>query len=475
MTGPAISDETIPANPAAQLGAVSGALLVIANIIGVGVFTTTGFMVGAVPSPPAILLAWLLGGVAALCGTLTYAELGAAIPRNGGEYRLLSRIYHPAVGFTAGWVSLIVGFSAPLALFAKAFGTYLQQVVSMHSPVDPRQGEVPPWLSPEMTAGLILIFACAVLHAVHVKTGSRLHNAFTVCKIGLILLFCAAGALRGDSARLANEPGQPFAESCLSASFAVQLVYVSFSYTGWNAALYLAGEFRHPQRDIPRALFSGVGIVTALYFGMNVVFFISAPLAELSGQEAVAHVAAEHLFGPQGGRFVSLLIVAGLVSTVSANLLAGSRVYEAIGADFTLLRFLTVRPADGGPVAAIALQAVVAVMMLVTATFDGLLKYVGVTLSLSAVVTVLGAIVLRWREPDLPRPYRTWGYPITPAIFVALEGWMIFFSVRKDPLTGACGAATVASGLLLYGLLQFAKSKSEVAKPQASGESQDDQ
>src|SRR5262249_28988408 len=157
----------------------------------------------------------------------------------------------------------------------------------------------------------------------------------------------------------------------------------------------------------------------------------------LSGQEKVAHVAAVHLFGEEGGRLVSSLIVAGLVSTVSANLLAGSRVYEAIGADFAPLHFLKWRPRQGGPVAAIALQAVAAAIMLVPSSFEGLLKYIGVSLSLFAAITVLGAGVLRWREPGLPRPYRTWGYPLTPLVFLVLEGWMIFFTVQQNPSTAA--------------------------------------
>lgn len=426
------------------LGVMTGTLLIVANMIGVGVFTTTGYMVSAIPSPPAVLLAWLLGGVAALCGALTYAELGAALPRNGGEYLLLSRIYHPAVGFTAGWISLVVGFSAPLALFAMAFGTYLQAVFPEIAPVP---------------AGLCLIFIFAVLHAFHVETGNRFHNAFTLGKVGLILLFIVAGAMRGTPSQLGAPSPHSLPQHVFSPSFAVQLVYVSFAYAGWNTAAYLAGEFRRPQRDIPRAVLIGVVVVTLLYLGLNLVFLSAAPLSELAGQAKVGHVAATHLFGESGGRLVSLLIVAGLVSTVSANLMSGPRVYEAMGADFPRLRLLKLRRAGGGPVVAIALQAGLAATMLVTSSFGGLLAYVGVTLSLCAAVTVTGVMVLRRREPELPRPYRIWGYPWTPLMFLILEGWMIVFAVKDEPMTAVYGAITIVVGLIAYLLVREAKTK----------------
>lgn len=423
----------------ATLGLTTGTLLIVANMIGVGVFTTTGYMVSAIPSPVAVLIAWLIGGLAAMCGALTYAEFGAALPENGGEYQLLSRIYHPAVGFTAGWISLVVGFSAPLALFAMAFGTYLNAVYPM----------VPP-----IPAGLCLILICALLHSFHVETGSRFHNAVTFGKVGLILLFIVAGIVRGSPALLDGISEKSLPTHIFSPAFAVQLVYVSFAYAGWNTAAYLAGEFRHPQRDIPRAVIIGVVVVTLLYFGLNLVFLTAAPLAELAGQEKVGHVAATHLFGEQGGRIVSLMIVAGLISTISANLMSGPRVYEAMGADYPKLRMLRIRRTGGGPIVAIALQAGIAAVMLVTSSFEGLLTYVGVTLSLCAAATVLGTIVLRIREPDLPRPYRTWGYPLTPLVFLVLEGWMIAFTVRNRPMSAAFGGATIAIGLAAYLVLR---------------------
>lgn len=421
------------------LGIVTGTLLIVANMIGVGVFTTTGYMVSAIPSPPAVLLAWLCGGLAALCGALSYAELGSALPRNGGEYRLLSRIYHPAIGFAAGWVSLIVGFAAPLASFALAFGSYLQAVVPEVAPVP---------------AGLCLILFCAVLHSLHVSWGNRFHNTLTLGKIGLIVVFIVVGLIWGDPARLSVESDRSVAQLLASPNFAVQLVYVSFAYAGWNTAAYLAGEFRHPERDILRSVLIGTVLVSLLYLALNAVFLAAAPMSELAGQDRVGHVAATHLLGKSGGSVMSLLIVIGLVSTVSANLIAGPRVYEAVGIDFPRLGFLGIRRAGGGPVVAIALQAAIAATMVLVSSLQGLLTYIGVTLSLCAAATVLGVYVLRWREPELNRPYRTWGYPLTPLVFLAVEGWMIVFALRQNPLTGVCGTVTIATGLFLYWLVR---------------------
>jgi APA family basic amino acid/polyamine antiporter len=424
------------ADKAGGIGLTTGALLIVANMIGVGVFTTTGYMAGALGSPVAILAAWAIGGVAALCGALAYAELGAALPRNGGEYQLLSRIYHPAFGFTAGWVSLIVGFAAPLAAFALAFGKYVQVLFP------PDASPVPP-----VTAGGLLILVLAILHAVHVGKASWTHNAFTLFKVGLIVAFIVAGLVGGDLSRVTSRGEQSFSDAMLSPLFAVQLVYVSFAYTGWNTAAYLAGEFRRPTREIPLAILLGTVIVAVLYLGLNAVFLAAAPLAELKDKPEVAHVAAVSLFGSAGGKWISIMIALGLISAASANTMAGPRVYEAMGYDYPLLRFLKLRRAGGGPVVAIALQAVLAAIMLFTSGFDALIRYIGVTLSLVAALAVLGVIVLRIREPNLPRPYRTWGYPVTPLIFLALELWMVSFAVRKDVIAVNAGLSA-ANGWL---------------------------
>lgn len=431
-----------PTDERRRLGGFTATLLVVASMVGTGVFTTTGVVVADVPSSPAVLMAWLLGGVLALAGALAYAELGAALPRNGGEYHLLGRIYHPSIGFVAGWVSLFVGFSAPIAASALAFGSYLGAVVPGVDPV---------------AAAVVLISVLSGLHAFDVRLGSGIQNVFTVGKLLLVAGFAVAGgvAVAGLDAP-AEAPavaGVALGDALLSPAFAVGLILVSFAYCGWNGAVYIAGEVRNPGRTLPAALLIGTALVAVLYVALNAVFLSAVPLGELSGAVEVGDLAARRLFGDGAGAVLSSLISLALVSSVSAMLMAGPRVLEEMGADHPALRPLSGRTGRGGPALAVFIQAIVAINMVVTASFGTLLAYIGFTLSISAGLTVAGVYVLRAREPDLPRPYRTWGYPVTPALFIALSLWMIVHTLAERPEAAIPGLGTLASGFLLYALL----------------------
>jgi len=458
--------------PPRALGGSTAILLIVASMIGAGVFTTTGFLVRDLGSTTAVLIAWGLGGLTALCGALAYAELAAALPHNGGEYSLLSRIYHPGVGFIAGWVSLIVGFSAPMAAAAIAFGEYL--------------GRLFPSLDPT-ASGLTAILALALLHGLRVRLGGLVQNVVTAATILLIVAFILGGLAFGDYSRLTAVTDPKTLSALASPAFAVGLVYVSFAYSGWNAAAYIAGEVAEPSRSIPRALVKGTLLVTGLYLGLNLVFLVGAPASELAGQVEVGYIAAEHLFhAPLVTAGLTLIVALGLLTTVSALMMAGPRVYEALGADYPRLRHLAQRLTQGtdnaiaeiaeidsglspaaaeatsaaggrGPATAIALQAVIAAAMMLTATFSDLLTYMGITLALSSGLTVAGVFVLRRREPALPRPYRTWGHPFTTLLALGLMSWMIIFTVAERPLTALFAAATLVAGLALYLVVRPAK------------------
>jgi len=425
------------AEPGRRLTFPAAVVLVVSSMVGTGIFTTTGLLVRDLGSPVAVLAAWLLGGVLALCGALSYGELAAALPRNGGEYQLLSRIYHPAVGFAAGLVSLVVGFSAPLAASALAFGHYLSAVFPG---------------TPPAAAGMALVAVAAVPHAVNVRLGGRVLVSVTALEVALLAVFVAAGAARGEPARLLAGGGRT-AAAALGPAFAMALVYVSFAYSGWNGAVYLAGEVRDPSRTVPRALLAGTGGVVALYLALNVVFLAAAPAGELAGVVEVGHVAAVRLLGRDGGRALSALVALVLASSVSAMLMAGPRVYERMGLDYPPLAILARRTRHGGPAVAVALQAALALAMIATSSFAALLTYVGFTLSLVAGLTVAGVLVLRRREPGLARPVRTWGYPVTPLLFLVLSAWMVAVALVANPVSSWAGVATGAAGLLLHAAL----------------------
>jgi len=421
-----------------RLGPLTVALLVVATMIGTGVFTTTGFLLRDLQSQPASLLVWLLGGIGATAGALAYAELTAALPSNGGEYQLLSQVYHPALGFISGLVSLVVGFAAPIAASAIAFGQYLNLAAGQD-------------LMPPLASGIVLIVGATLIHALHLSAGARIQDLFTLGKALLILLFILGGVAAVDPSRLMGVDSPPLASAVLSPAFAVSLVYVSYAYSGWNAAAYVAGEVREPERFLPLAVGLGTLTVTLLYLGLNAVFLGVAPADDLAAaQERVGHVAAVHAFGEVGGRVLSGLIALGLVSTVGALVMTGPRIYEAMGRDYRAFRLLSRRFDGGGPAIAIALQSGLAILLMLTASFEELITYVGFTLSVFAALTVAGVFVLRVRQPNLSRPYRTWGHPVTTIGFIGLMLWMSWYVVQERPVIAAVGAGTVLISWLCY-------------------------
>ncbi|MBV9656758.1 MAG: amino acid permease [Verrucomicrobia bacterium] len=411
--------------------------IVVANMVGTGVFTSLGFQVADIPSAFPVLLLWVVGGVAALCGALSYGELAAALPRSGGEYHFLSRIYHPAIGFMAGWLSVTVGFAAPAALAAMAFGTYLHGL-------DARV--------PALDVSLALVWIVSLIHLVSIRQGSRFQNIFTAFKLLLLLALIFAGSLLpGGNPQAVNFfPVHGDAALILSSPFAVSLVYVMYAYSGWNAATYIVHEIDQPQRNVPRALLLGTVLVSLLYVGVNAVFLRTTPLPKLSGQLEVGLIAGREIFGEAGGRIMGGLICFGLISSVSAMVWVGPRVAQTMGQDFRALRWLARCTRAGVPAVASAGQLLITTALLLTATFQAALVYIQFSLILSSFLTVLGVLILRWREPQLPRPYRVWGYPVTPFIFLIISGYMLVFICRRQPWESLAGVGTLLLGLVVY-------------------------
>lgn len=413
--------------------------IAIADMIGIGVFTSLGFQVGDIPSGFALLLLWVVGGIAALCGALCYAELAAAFPRSGGEYNYLSRALHPAAGFLAGWVSATVGFAAPIALAAMAFGKYFE-------------GAVPG--APALPLALAVTWLVALVHLRGVSHSALLQNVSTWLKIGLIVLFILAGFLLGTPQPVSFLPLPGDGALIASAPFAVSLVYVMYSYSGWNAATYVASEVDDPERTLPWALVIATLTVLTLYVALNAVFLYTTPMAEMAGKVDVALVAGTHIFGEWGGRLVAALICIGLVSAISAMTWIGPRVTMVMGEDNPVLGPLSRKSATGVPANAILVQLAIVTLLLVTQSFERVLQFVQFTLTLSCFLTVLAVMVLRVREPELVRPYRTWGYPVTPLIFLAVTAYMMIYLLMERPFESLAGLATALSGLAIWALSQ---------------------
>jgi APA family basic amino acid/polyamine antiporter len=414
----------VPVNTQRQLGLASATALVVANMIGTGVFTTSGFLLADLRSPWMVLAAWAVGGVIALLGALNYGALARRIPESGGEYLFLSRTLHPAAGYLAGWVSLLVGFSAPLAAAAFAFGEYSKTWLTALSP---------------RVSGTLLLAIFSLLHAAHVRRGAWVQNAAVLLKVALIALFVGFAF-----SRLPVPAGLADDHFPLSA-FGVSLVWISFSYSGWNAAVYIGGEVREPERNLPRALLLGTGLVTLLYLALNAVFVFAVPVEQLAGKLEIGRIAAEHLGGPRLANAVSALVALTLMSSVSSMVMAGPRVYARMAADGYLPRWLRTEP--GPPRAAIYFQGGIALLLLWTATFEGLLTYIGFTLGLSTAATVIGLVRLRRREGAT---LRVPGWPWVPALFLLSVLGTTAFSIALRPVESLLGAVTIGIGWLAW-------------------------
>lgn len=414
---------------------ITATAVVVANMIGTGVFTSLGFQVGPLPSGFVIMMLWIVGGVCAFCGAVCYGELAAAMPRSGGEYHYLTQIFSPAAGFLAGWLSATVGFAAPIALAAMAFGKYFTGAL--------------PWANAEVLSHGIVI-AMLLVHLIGVNVGAKFQNVATWMKVLLIVVFIAAGLLMPNPQPVSFLPVAGDGERLMSPDFAVSLVFVMYAYTGWNAVTYIVGEVKNPARNLPLAVAIGTLIVAVLYVGLNGVFLLAAPMSELAGKVDVGHTAADHIFGAEGGHIMALLISGGLISAISAMTWVGPRVMMAMGEDVKLLAPLGKKSASGVPWVAMIVQTAIVLALLHSGKFEKVLTYVQFSLTLCSFITVLGVMVLRRTRPDLPRPYRAWGYPVTPLLFMGVSLWMMWHILRSNPVESLAGLGTILLGLIIF-------------------------
>jgi APA family basic amino acid/polyamine antiporter len=422
------------AAPRRTIGFFTACGIVIANIIGTGVFTSLGFQLTDIHSGFALLMLWVVGGIAALCGALCYGELSAALPRSGGEYHFLSRIYHPALGFMAGIVSATVGFAAPIALAAMAFGKYFHGVFNAGAP---------------MIFSIAVVWMVALFHVSNLRVGSAFQNLWTIVKLLLIGGLIAAGFLLDPKQPITFLPQPGDTMSIFAAPFAVALVYVMYSYSGWNAASYITSEITRPEKNVPRSLFFGTLLVIAIYTAVNAVFLLAAPQKEMTGQLEVGLIAGKHIFGESGGRIVAAIICLGLVSAISSMTWLGPRVTMSMGEDHWVVRFLGRKNRHGIPTNA-ALVQLALVNLFFLKDFQRVVIYIQFNLLLCSLLTVLGVIVLRRTQPEIARPYRVWLYPLPPLIFAVITIWMMIYLLQSNPVESLSAVATLIAGFALY-------------------------
>ncbi len=418
--------------------------VVIANMIGTGVFGSLGYQLLDIHDFSAIIILWVVGGVIALCGAVSYSELGAALPRSGGEYNFLTEIFHPALGFLSGWVSAIIGFSAPIALAASLLGGYFGNVIPGYD---------------SRIIGAVVIIGITIIQSIDYRIGGGFQSLATLVKILLIALFIICGFLVNPQP-ISFVPSHITLTTVFTGSFAAALVFVNFAYSGWNASSYIAGEIQQPAKNIPISIISGTLIVTTLYVLLNFVFLYVAPAKEMAGVKEVAFIPAKYIFGINGGRVISLIISLLLVSTISSMIIAGPRVLHRMAEDFSVFKIVSKTNSHGIPVTAIWFQSVVALIILFTSSFNDILDYTTLVLTAFATITVSGVIVYRFKNPKLHRPYKTFGYPFAPIFFILANIWFMYFLAKLKPNPSLIGAGIVALGLVVYFVAQkFSKPK----------------
>ncbi len=411
-----------------------GIALVIANMIGTGVFTSLGYQVGPLPSGFVILVLWLLGGVVALSGAFTYAEIATTLKRSGGEYFYLAKVFHPVLGFMSGWMSTVVGFAGAISAVAIAIGAYSSVLFGIN----------------EKFIAVASIVLISGVHLLGVKTGGRAQTVLTSIKLSLIVFFCLAPFfMSSDSlSGISFLPKEGDLELMMTPGFAVSLVFVVYAYTGWNAAAYIAGNLEDPVKNLPRALILGTATVVIVYLALNSMFLYSATFSELEGQNDIGNVVAIKLFGPKIGQLFSALFSIALLSTLSAMTIAGPRITEAMGEDFPALKKLSVTNRFNMPYVAILLQAGWSIFLVIVSSFKEIIQYISISLSIFSMLTVISIFLIRRRYTE--RPFRLPLFPLPPLIFIIVTSWMIYYMFREDPKIIFYSLGTMVPGAIIY-------------------------
>jgi APA family basic amino acid/polyamine antiporter len=431
-----------------RLGLFPATNIVIANMIGAGIFTTSGLLMKGLNDPVLMLVLWGAGGIIALCGALSYGELGAAMPGAGGEYLFLSKLYHPVFGFLSGWVSFMVGFSAPIAASAMGFSEYFCRAVPAFPGLLSDAGIMNELTTRKLiSVSIILIFT--FIHYRGIRTGARVQNFLTVLKVFLIIVLLVAGFMSGKGDINNFTSGNPANSGFAGLKTAgLSLMWIMFAYSGWNASTYLGAEIKDPSKTLPRSLIYGTGIVIVLYIALNVLYVYGIRPDDMKGVISVGGLAMGNLFGRSAEVLFSLLIAFALFSSLSAFIIIGPRVYYSMAKDGLFFRSVArIHPRFQVPSNSILIQCLIAVVLALSGSFEQVLTYMGFALGIFPVLTVIGIFKLRKNyKNELKLP----GFPVTQVIYILTGIMILVLAFLERPVESSVALLVVAAGMPAY-------------------------
>lgn len=422
-------------NGKAKIGWVTAAAIVVANMVGTGAFTTLGFQLSYFSSTWAIMLLWVAGGVVALTGAFTYAEIATRLPRSGGEYHFLSKIYHPFLGYLSGWVSITVGFAAAISLAAMAIGSYLENFL-------PFSGR---WI-----ASLSIIIV-AFVHSYDLKQSSRFQNILTAFKVLLVIGLISAGfILTPTEPNSFQWHGIHIWDKVMQPAYAVSLVYVIYAFSGWNAAAYITDEIEDAPKNLPKALIWGTSLVSVLFILLQLAFLRQAPIEALQAKVEVGQVVSSIMFGETGGQVVSFLIAGLLIAGISAMIWVGSRVTRTMAEDHSMWQYFSGDNRKGVPVRALWLQAGISVFLVSTSSFEQVLLYSGFVLQLFTILTVFGLFKLRKNRVGEENAFLSPLFPWLQIVFLIFNVFVLTFLLIDKPFESMLGLLNLLAGAISY-------------------------
>jgi APA family basic amino acid/polyamine antiporter len=438
-----------------QIGLFDSVMLISGDAIGIGIFVTTGVIAETLPTPGGVLLVWILGGLLALAGALSCAELAASLPHAGGDYVYIREAYGKLTGFLSGWSSFLVTFSGAIAFLAVGFNGFMAFFFPVLGSKEAIFSLSVPGFPINVTVGtlfsIIVVLLISALHCLGVRLGTATQNILTTLKIGSLLGIIVLGVLFGNGNMAHFSPLFDWQKITNFSVFAAAFIPAIFAYSGWNAVIYIAGEVKDPERNLPRALLWANLLVIALYLAVNVVYIYGVPVTEMKGALRVSEVATTALFGYQTSAWITALITISILGALNVVTMIGPRIYYAMARDGIFFsRLIRVHPKFGTPTNAIVLQALWACLLILTGTFGTLFTYVSVIITLFSALTVGSVIVLRWKRPDLRRPYKLWGYPIVPILFILANLWIVWGSLVENPWDTLRGVIIVSLGIPAY-------------------------